>query len=337
MYQHPAGVAHATGRRLQLNAQLLSVLTEGVRAVDKRVAEVHAYTHESLEVRAAASEVSRLQARLGLGDFLGSKTPIKGKPQFLLVFAYTGRASTDTCLLKVYGRQRPAEAALQAHWNAVRVPTPTVYEAGNAPVSWLLLEDVPAGPVSPEGRVDVLQHTRQLARIVRHAYLRSPKKLAGARPLGQAVWPHLHAVVATLRRHGYAVPAQWTDSAQASYASGRQLILHGDLYPGNLLQGSDGMLLVDSCGYVGDPSFDAARWSARVSGPDCGAAEILSTWLEADHELDATLAYRMLAAEVLMQAGVHEIRKVEGGHPPSVCDPVTTGLLAAIDDLRVGP
>ncbi|WP_236792475.1 aminoglycoside phosphotransferase family protein [Amycolatopsis sp. GM8] len=46
-------------------------------------------------------------------------------------------------------------------------------------------------------------------------------------------------------------------------ADGPRALVHGDLHPGNVLAGSDGLYVIDPRPCVGDPAFDAVDWVLR--------------------------------------------------------------------------
>ncbi|GAB2997261.1 aminoglycoside phosphotransferase family protein [Amycolatopsis acidiphila] len=47
-------------------------------------------------------------------------------------------------------------------------------------------------------------------------------------------------------------------------AGGSRSLLHGDLHPGNVLAGADGVVVIDPRPCVGDPDFDAVDWVLRA-------------------------------------------------------------------------
>jgi aminoglycoside phosphotransferase (APT) family kinase protein len=115
----------------------------------------------------------------------------------------------------------------------------------------------------------------------------------------------------------------------AAYGDGRRVHLHGDLFSGNVaFDARDGGLrVIDSCAYLGPPEFDAARWCARVGR--AGAVQRLAEgWAEVER-LDGPLLQRLLGLELLMEAGVRELVKIENGLPWDARDAETVALLAA--------
>lgn len=316
---------------------LMDDLAAQVVAVDRRVAAAGAYTHESDEVRVAAEQVPLLQRRLNLGQYLGSLTPPTGKPQYLLEFESSDtssacRRTSGLLVLKVYGRSRPGEAELQGRWSCRGLPTPRIYDYDDSPVSWLLMERIAGGPLAtPSSREQSLALTREVAEVMARVHAEGDLEVRGARPLRDAVLPHLEVVVAALLRHAYSVPHDWRTRASRAYGAGRPVSLHGDLFTGNMLRTSDmRLLLVDACAYLGDASFDAGRWAVRLATVDCPPEMLLHTWLKVEN-LDPAVATALLGAECLMQAGVREIVKDEQGRPFSDRDELTLGLVAAFD------
>jgi hypothetical protein len=62
--------------------------------------------------------------------------------------------------------------------------------------------------------------------------------------------------------------------------------LHGDLTVANLGRRIDGQLVVfDASGLRGDPSFDAARWRARLAPPALDPKDLLDAWTEIEPRL----------------------------------------------------
>lgn len=330
--------SHAVPIEEEPDHRLRECLEAQVRAVDQRLGTRDAYAWEAAEVRVAARYVPQLRRRLGLGQLLRDLTPATGKPQFLFVFDAGGALGPGVeepgpVVLKVYGRRRPGEAALQSYWHSRGLPTPAVHRFADEPVSWLLMAYEAATPVSIGSSDDLLGLTRELASIMAAVHAEGIVPVTGSRYLGQGVLPHLEAVTASLARHGYRLPCRWHEGAEAVYRSGKPVSLHADLFPGNLLRTTSGLQLVDSCGYLGDPGFDAARWAVRVGTDECPPEEVWEAWLAVERELDRAVAWRMLAVESLMQAGVREIVKDERGEPAGTEDPVTLSLLAAAERL----
>ncbi|HKS44956.1 MAG TPA: phosphotransferase [Amycolatopsis sp.] len=52
-------------------------------------------------------------------------------------------------------------------------------------------------------------------------------------------------------------------AALALAADGPRMLLHGDLHPGNVLDGAAGIVAIDPRPCVGDPAFDAVDWAIR--------------------------------------------------------------------------
>ncbi|GAB3601532.1 hypothetical protein GCM10027586_04350 [Kineococcus gypseus] len=151
--------------------------------------------------------------------------------------------------------------------------------------------------------------------------------------LHQAIGRHLGGAVRTLQHHGYSAPA-FQDQLQR-YLSGDALtLLHGDLVDGNVVRdaGDHGLVLLDTCGYVGPAEFDAARWAARTGGA-AHARELLATWLSVEAGLDEHRAEVLLGLELLMEAGVRELVKAEQHRPWNYPDATTLNLLSAAGEL----
>jgi hypothetical protein len=314
---------------------LRAVLERQVVRVDARAVGGGAYEHERTEIRHAVEWVARLRQELALGRFIRSLTPDTGKPQLLLLFDAVDRGPV---VLKVYGRPRPSEAAVQRLWWRHGVRVPRVLASGDREVSWLLMEFLPGSTLAQADVADaagLLRVSRELADTMVPAHRVDPGPLNAGRagqPLTQALPRHLAAVLGALGRHGYPVRTDWSDRAGELYAMGPPVPLHGDLTVRNLIVGDGGLWLVDSCGYLGPAAFDAARWCARSGGPHRAEAA-LDAWLRVETGLDPVLASALLGLELLMEAGVRELVKDEQGKPSSARDERTLACVATSDRL----
>ncbi|MDL5158936.1 phosphotransferase family protein [Actinomycetospora termitidis] len=296
-----------------------------ITRVDARVAG-GPYGHESDEVRRAADALDAIIDHRSLYGPVRDLTPGTGKPQFLLQLA----DETGTpVVLKVYGRLRPAEAAVQARWCAAGVPTPEIRSSGDEPVSWLLMSVLSGSPPARE-RGPLL--TRRLARTMSTAHSVDAHDLSGPVDLASALEKHLAAVTSAAEAHGYRVPRDILGRARTTMSSDLPTCLHGDLSPVNLMESRDSLHILDTCGYFGPAEFDAARWCARVGGAD-GAERELGRWLTEERGLDPERARTLLGLELIMEAGVREIIKDERGDDAGPRDSVTDALLAAADRL----
>jgi streptomycin 6-kinase len=56
------------------------------------------------------------------------------------------------------------------------------------------------------------------------------------------------------------------DLASALAGEGPVRLLHGDLHPGNVLRGGDGLVAIDPRPCLGDPAFDAVDWVLAGGG-----------------------------------------------------------------------
>jgi streptomycin 6-kinase len=56
------------------------------------------------------------------------------------------------------------------------------------------------------------------------------------------------------------------DLARALAGEGPVRLLHGDLHPGNVLRGGDGLVAIDPRPCLGDPAFDAVDWALAGGG-----------------------------------------------------------------------
>jgi len=309
-------------------------LRRQIAAVDRRVSlGGGVYSEETGEIREAARWTKALRAELGLGPLVESLTPDTGKPQVLFAFE---TAVHGPVVLKVYGTARPGEAASQRLWVARGVRSVPVLASGDAPVSWLLMERIPAAALhgadpagaDPAGIAGQRSLTREVAAVMRHAHDRGDAGLSVAHALVPSWLRHLTIAVGVLRRHGYRVPDAWDEVTARAGASDEPVLLHADLTPGNLIRDQrDGRLRIfDASGTVGPAAFDAARWAARTGGAD-GAERLLHDWLAVEDSIGQAQAFALLGVELLMQAGVVELMKAERGLPADRPDEETIGCL----------
>jgi streptomycin 6-kinase len=310
-------------------------------AVERQLAMVDArvsgglgvYEQERDEARNAVKQLGRLRRELNPGRFVSSLKPDTGKPQLLLLFDSPEHGKV---VLKVYGRRRPSEAAMQCLWWRHGARVPRVLAAGNQDVSWILMEFVPGSPLTSADITDderLLRTTRDKAELLTPLHRINPTLLPEGQPLERAVLRHLKAVISALDRHGYAVRPDWLTLSGRLLGTGPAALLHGDLTVLNSMRDHDGNLwLLDCCGYIGPAAFDGARWCARAGGLD-RAEMALDAWLEVETGLDQNLASALLGVEMLMEAGVHELVKDEQGLPASPDDERTLSLVATADRL----
>lgn len=286
--------------------RLSAAIREQIEQVDRRVmGGGGAYAKEREEIRRASQTVKQLRIQLGLAKFLHTLNPGSGKPQLLLGFR---SVRCGRVVLKVYGRSRPNEAAVQGFWARANVSVVEVLAAGDDPVSWLLMPMISGVP--PE-LGDGTALTRALGEIMTTAHAVYSPDVGRRRDLHTGIAGHLGVVLAAVRRHGYALPDGWEGAARRLYRSGAPTFLHGDLTPNNLLREPSGQLkLLDTCGYTGAAEFDGARWCARVGGSQ-RAVTLLDTWMRTESGLNAQLGRALLGFELLMEAGVRELVKDE--------------------------
>lgn len=309
-------------------AQVASLLNAHIAAVDRRVGD-GPYVNESMEVRAAVIGARTMWDHLELRQTATPLNHLSGKPQVLLAASSPMHGEV---VLKVYGRRRPHEAAVQTWWRQHGVSTVPVLAYGDHPVSWLLMTRVQR--LNTEQN-DALQLTRDLASVMAQAHAAPRRPALPDFTLAHGVARHLRVVSQIATEHGYSIPDGCFDIAEQLYRSGLPVTLHGDLASANLLQGNDGRIcVIDTCGYLGPPEFDAARWCARIGGSR-NAESLLDLWIEAAPAapgpstgarpaLDRVLARRLLGAELVMEAGVREIVKVERSQSWVTGDPDTS-------------
>ena len=298
------------------------VLEAQIAAVDRRVGRRGPYRHEAREIRRAADAVPILRSRLGLGNFLGSLSPDTGKPQYVLLFE---AADASTSVLKVYGRVTPAEGAVQKRWTDNGLSCVPTRDHGDDPVSWLQMDYVAGLSLDRTEGWDLKEVTASVADFCHQAHQTDPPDEASS-TLAEGVSRHLQVVTSALNERAYSLPSGWEECSEMVYASGVPKLLHGDLFPGNIIQTDDGSLsVIDARGYLGDPAFDLARWVVRIAPADL-TEKLVGVWMK--HEsIDSTVLDGMLAVEFLMQAGVRELTKRERGEEHKLTDKRTMRYL----------
>jgi hypothetical protein len=126
--------------------RLSAAIREQIEQVDHRVmGGGGAYAAEREEIRRASQTMRQLRIQLDLVTFLHTLNRGSGKPQLLLAFR---SVRCGRVVLKVYGRSRPNEAAVQGFWARAGVSVVEVLAAGDDPVSWLLMPMISG--LSPE-------------------------------------------------------------------------------------------------------------------------------------------------------------------------------------------
>ncbi|WUI02705.1 phosphotransferase [Spirillospora sp. NBC_00431] len=309
--------------------RLAAALRAGIEQVDRRVALTGGRDAADRDrIRLAADLAGRLRTELGLGRFQGRLVDNPARPQLVLAFA---SARWGDVVLKVYGGQRPGEAAAQRLWHRHGVPAVPVLAHGDAPATWLLMRRAVGAALSAEDVAadgDLLRVTRELASVMAAAHTVGDPDLIGVRPLTEALPVHLDAAHEALTDHGYAVPRGWRATAARLHSQGPAALLHGDLGLGNVLrEPGGGLLILDASAYRGHAAFEAARWSARIAGPGRSAVA-LEAWLEVEPDIGAERARALLGVQLLLQAGVRELVKRQRGLPGGAGDDVTHAYLA---------
>lgn len=341
-------LTNVKGARNRGRNLLDTAIQEYVEAVERRIEQGGGgYSEEIGEIRIAASRVKAIHADLGLGDFVKSIRRPTGKPQLLLVFkagAINPANPEQPLVLKVYGRSRPGEGLTQHALTSSGAVVPTL-RFSDKPNSWLLMEylDVPnLEDKLPCSNLPSTYWTQKVAAATASFSRDAPSSYARSQTLDRAIFRHLDIVTKSLVSHGYSVPADWAEDAHETYGLGTPAGLHNDLFPGNVLvigenSSQPQVMFVDSSsdGCVGDRAFDAARWIVRMAAT--GAPEKIAAlidvhkqaWLAGDPNVNRQLLDRMIATELLMQAGVVEIVKAENGLPWSERDTKTIALVDA--------
>ncbi len=178
---------------MPLPLALLDDIDTQRRKVAERVAgQPHA--HELALFEAAVEQVGPLVTALGLGEYIGSYSVDRGKPQLVLRFSGSKEMNeTGPVVLKVYGFSFVGEPQVQYEWTkqgGAVVPTLTY---SNTPVSSLLMRDVPGHDLSQE---KIKQNPRllgfrskQLGAVMAELHTRSKRPKCAWRPKSRQ-WQH---------------------------------------------------------------------------------------------------------------------------------------------------
>ncbi len=282
----------------------------------------------------AAQTVLKLRRRLRLGTYREALV-LDSKPRFILAFAAGGFEFADgtACeqiVLKVYALPHPGEGRLQALWRERGLPVPRCSSGRTANFDWLVLERLSGWRISPTSRRERLALTERISSFgppMHDRELRQPVRL---RALTDTILPRFLTACRALESANHDLNPAWAHRAAVTYASGQAGPLHGDLAVENIFCTADQSLyLLDASALLGDPSFDAARWAARLASDQCRPEEILDHWLINERFSDPELTMKMLAVECILEAGSREITKAETGIKPSASGRTTAGLIAA--------
>jgi len=297
-------------------------------------AEAAATGTDRAALASAAETVLKLRRRLRLGAYREALI-VDSKPRFILAFAAGGFRFADgtapeEIVLKVYALPHPGEGQLQALWRERGLPVPRCSFGRTANFDWLVLERLSGRRINPTSRRERLALTERISSFGPPMHDRKLRQSVRLRALTDTMLPRFLTACRALESANHNLNPAWGRRAAVTYASGQAGPLHGDLAVENILCTADQSLyLFDASALLGDPSFDAARWAARLASDQCRPEEILDHWLINERFSDPELTMRMLAVECILEAGSREIITAERGIEPSMSDPTTVGLIAA--------
>lgn len=302
-----------------------------ISEVNRRIARTGVRTDLD-EIETAAAAVPAICKTASVGRFVRSLNAFGGKNRLLLEFKHDHNDS-QSVILKIYGSHHPNEGPLQQQWANAGLSFAPVISYGDVPTSWVLMPYICGSPPEYRGLVTakVVAATKYLARLMRGAHGQDTADVEHL-PLWQDVGPHWGLASKLLVQHGYLANERWARNGRHLIESGGHVPLHGDLTPKNILQMQGRLIILDTCGHFGPPEFDGARWCARVGGATAAKA-LADIWLSTDRDLDAAVMRQLLATELLMEAGVREIRKVESGLTGFERDSVTISYIQSSREL----
>lgn len=258
-----------------------------------------------------------LRNQLQLGRFLGALV-VDHKPRILYRFLLAkGSPVTDLgpqVILKVYGDCPRGEGPLQQLWRTRSLHVPHLMCGESNGCSWLVMEtlDIHALTYRPNDQLHVVDQLASIGSVMHRSCHELTPLL---RPLGVVMVPRWEAAAAALSQAGYTLPSSWLSKAIAAYSGGSPVPLHGDLAPVNMGRTIDGRLFVfDASALYGAPSFDAARWSARVGRGRYGPETLLKRWLTVEELPPIPDPRTLLAAECVLEAGSREIVRSRPTH-----------------------
>jgi hypothetical protein len=260
-------------------------LSDQLSALERRVAASGLYTHEPSEFRVAVAAYRVVSERLGVVEDRGTLTTAESRNIVRRVRLHDG---SEACLKVVGNTREPGEGEVLEAWHALGLPCVEPLAWGyEGRGSYLLTRFVDAptlprtfeGPV--EARVDVASRLIALMRRFHDA----PVRVSRARTWEQRMRTHLHWTLPLLRERGVQEPPGWEARLAELSAQGR-CILHGDPAGGNVLQGPDGLILLDPPGALrGLREADAAQICSQIGGAE-HAEELIDAvcahhrWLE---------------------------------------------------------
>jgi Phosphotransferase enzyme family len=160
------------------------------------------------------------------------------------------------------------------------VACPRIIDAGNEPLSWVLLSYEQGRPTTV---ADARQRLRQATRLVRRLHEVPPHDdLAWFRRYtADVAW-----VYGQDRIRGDLSGPHPEEITQRLSSDGRQVQLHGDWHPVNTFIRGDIFVVIDPIGFVGPAEYDVAAWCVGGCGEPDGLLARLETAVDAYPELD---------------------------------------------------
>lgn len=297
--------------------QLIASVEAQGHALSNRVKASGMYTHELEEfefVKASYPEVAQ-----GVGIVLDIRSLTT--PESRNLVRLVRRAGGELAVLKLVGNTRePGEGAVLRTWYEQGLPCVSPLAWGEVrvsvgdragTVSYLLTDYLPYPTVPPVGSRTVADRASLLARFMTLlAPFHIPADelpedvLTPARTWADRMHLHLRWAIPALRRRSAPEPHGWESTLLEASATGRRVLLHGDVSPSNVLDGGDnGLFLFDPPGaLVGPPEADVGHMCSHLGGA-AHAAQLVEEACRHDPRLERDQVAFFAGVDLLLWAG----------------------------------
>ncbi|MGY1669935.1 phosphotransferase [Geodermatophilus sp. SYSU D00710] len=297
--------------------ELLVNMEAQAQALCSRVQTSGMYLHEIEEFRFVKAAYAEAAQRAGVVQDLRSLTTPESRNLVRLVRRQDG----DLAVLKLVGNTRePGEGRVLRIWHERGLPCVPPLACGEVSVSvgdkagvvsFLLTSYLPYPTIPPvdgstvDDRVSLLTELMVLLAPFHIPANELPEDLLGtARTWADRMHLHLRWAIPCLRRRGAREPYGWEATLNAASATGRRVLLHGDVSPSNVLDGGEnGLILFDPPGaLVGPPEADVGHMCTHLGGAD-HAARLVEEACALDRRLERDRVAFFAGVDLLLWAG----------------------------------